>query len=347
MTACRAASEWANEMNDAIQLGHGAGGRLSRKLALRFAEAFDNSLLAPLADAAVVELAGSRIAFSTDSHVISPIFFPGGDIGRLAVFGTVNDLSVMGAKPLYLSSALVLEEGFSLESLQRITNSLAGAASEAGVKIITGDTKVVERGKADGIFINTTGIGLISPDACLSEQPMQPGDAVIITGTVGDHAAAILTAREGLRFESLLVSDCAPLNDMLLGLLRISKNVKWMRDPTRGGVAAALNELAEGAAFGVELEESAVPVQPAVQSVCELLGFDPLHLANEGKAILIVGAEDAEAVMTFLRSHPLGENAAIVGRLTERTAGRVVLRTVIGGKRVLDMPAGELLPRIC
>lgn len=341
------AGEWANEMNDAIKLGHGAGGRLSRELALRFAEAFDNRLLAPLADAAIIELADSRIAFSTDSHVISPIFFPGGDIGRLAVFGTVNDLSVMGAKPLYLSCALVLEEGFPLESLQRITNSLAGAAAEAGVKIITGDTKVVERGKADGIFINTTGIGLFSSDACLSAEPMQPGDEVILTGTVGDHAAAILTAREGLRFDSSLVSDCAPLSDMLLGLLRIAKNVKWMRDPTRGGVAAALNELAEGASFGIELEESAIPIQPAVQSVCELLGFDPLHLANEGKVVLIVGANETKTALEFLRSHPLGGSAAVVGRLTEHSAGRVILRTVIGGLRILDMPAGELLPRIC
>jgi hydrogenase expression/formation protein HypE len=334
-------------MNEAIKLGHGAGGRLSRALALRFAEAFSNPLLAPLADAAIVELAQTRIAFSTDSHVISPIFFPGGDIGRLAVFGTVNDLSVMGALPLYLSCALVLEEGFPLESLRRITDSLAGAAEEAGVKIITGDTKVVEHGKADGIFINTTGIGLISPDACLSDQPMQPGDAVIITGTVGDHAAAVLTAREGLRFESPLVSDCAPLSDLLPGLLRIFKNVKWMRDPTRGGVAAALNELADGASFGVELEECAIPIQPAVQSVCELLGFDPLHLANEGKALLIVGAEEAQAALKYLRGHALGRNAAVIGRLTEHSAGRVVLKTVIGGLRVLDMPAGELLPRIC
>jgi len=330
-----------------IQLAHGAGGRLSRQLAGEFARIFANRLLEPLADAAVIPLAGGRLAFTTDSHVVSPLFFPGGDIGRLAVSGTVNDLAVMGARPLYLSCGLIIEEGFSRTDFDRVIRSLADTAAEAGVQIVTGDTKVVQRGKGDGIFINTSGLGVIEPGRDLCPEPPGPGDVVLLSGSLGDHAAAILTAREGLRFEGDLASDCAPLGGMLGGLLETCRGVKWMRDPTRGGLAAALNEFVEGQSFGVELDETALPVRPEVKSLCELLGFDPLHLANEGKAVLVVQAPAADAALDVLRAHPLGRGAVRVGTLTDRPAGKVVLRTPIGGRRILDLPAGELLPRIC
>lgn len=330
-----------------ITLAHGAGGRLSRELAGIFARVFDNPLLAPLADSAVFELGGKRLAFTTDSHVVSPLFFPGGDVGRLAVFGTCNDLAVMGAKPLYLSCGMIIEEGFPVAELTRVAESLARAAEEAEVDIVTGDTKVVQRGKGDGIFINTAGLGVIEPGADLCEEAPVAGDSILLSGTLGDHAAAILTAREGLRFEGELISDCAPLAGMLGHLLKSCRGVKWMRDPTRGGLAAALNELAEGRAFGVALEEEAIPVKPQVRAICELLGFDPLHLANEGKAVVVVRAGEAENALRLLRSHPLGQEARIIGALEEKPAGRVALRTAIGGTRILDMPAGELLPRIC
>jgi hydrogenase expression/formation protein HypE len=337
----------SDKIKGEIKLAHGAGGRLSHQLARIFAGVFDNPLLAPLADSAVFDLGGTRVAFTTDSHVVSPLFFPGGDVGRLAVFGTCNDLAVMGAKPLYLSCGMIIEEGFAAQELERVVASLAQAAQEAGVIIVTGDTKVVQRGKGDGIFINTAGLGVIEPGADLCGDDPEPGDRVILSGTLGDHAAAILTAREGLRFAGDLVSDCAPLAGMLGDLLRGCRGVKWMRDPTRGGLAAALNELAENRPFGIILEEEALPLKPQVRGLCELLGFDPLHLANEGKAVIIVRHQDAEAALKILQSHSLGRDAAIIGRLEDRPVGRVVLNTAIGGKRILDMPAGELLPRIC
>ncbi len=337
----------SSKRNAEIQLSHGAGGQLSRQLADGFSRLFDNSLLAPLADAAILELGNVRLAFSTDSHVISPLFFPGGDIGRLAVFGTVNDLCVMGASPLYLSCGLIIEEGLSAATLNKIMESLALAARETRVQIVTGDTKVVQRGKGDGLFINTTGLGLIESGADLCADAPVPGDQILVSGTLGDHAAAILTAREGLHFESHLVSDCAPLNEMIGALLKCCRGVKWMRDPTRGGLAAALNEFAENQPFAVELDEAAMPIKLEVRAICELLGFDPLHLANEGKAVMVVRATDAEAALTALRAHPLGCDAAIIGCIVTRPAGRVVLHTSIGGQRILDMPSGELLPRIC
>jgi hydrogenase expression/formation protein HypE len=337
----------SNKIKGEIKLAHGAGGRLSRQLSGMFARAFDNPLLEPLADAAVFDLGNSRLAFTTDSHVVSPLFFPGGDVGKLAVFGTCNDLAVMGAKPLYLSCGLIIEEGFAAADLDRVVKSLSESAREAGVKIVTGDTKVVQRGKGDGIFINTAGLGVIEPDRALCAEPPTPGDQVILTGTLGDHAAAIMTAREGLHFEGDLTSDCACLAGMLADLLRTCRGVKWMRDPTRGGLAATLNELAEGRSFGISLEEEAIPVKPQVRALCELLGFDPLHLANEGKAVIIIRPEEADRALEILRAHQFGRQAVIIGELVELPAGRVVLRTPIGGHRVLDMPAGELLPRIC
>ena len=330
-----------------VTLAHGAGGRLSHRLVKGFERIFDNPILAPLSDAAVFDLPGGRLAFTTDSHVISPVFFPGGDIGRLSVFGTVNDLAVMGAQPLYLSCGLIIEEGFSLDDLQRIVRSLAQAAQEAGVSIITGDSKVVERGKGDGIFINTAGLGRFAAGEDLCGEAPEPGDQILITGTLGDHAAAIMNAREGLRFDTALVSDCAPISDMILTLLRNCRGIKWMRDPTRGGLAAALNEFAENLTCGVELEESVLPVKPAVRSICELLGFDPLHLANEGKAVIVVRGKDAEKAISLLREQELGQDAAIIGRIVEKPSGCVILRTLIGGLRVIDLPAGDLLPRIC
>lgn len=330
-----------------IKLAHGAGGRLSHQLVKNFARIFDNPLLAPLADAAVFRIGGQRLAFSTDSHVISPIFFPGGDIGRLAVFGTVNDLAVMGARPLYLACGLIIEEGFPFDKLNRIVDSMSWAAQEARIQVITGDSKVVERGKGDGIFINTTGIGLIESGADLCPEAIRVGDQILLSGTIGDHAAAVLTAREGLRFGGDLISDCAPLSSMIGKLLKECRGIKWMRDPTRGGLAAVLNELVEGCDFGIELDETAILVKPAVRSLCELLGFDPLHLANEGKVVLVVRVEDGEKALALLRSHPLGRNAAIIGKVQDKPAGRVILRTSIGGLRVVDLPAGELLPRIC
>lgn len=330
-----------------IKLAHGAGGRLSHQLARDFARLFNNEYLAPLADSAVLQFGTKRLAFTTDSHVIKPLFFPGGDIGRLAVYGTVNDLAVMGARPQYLSCALILEEGFPRDELDRILKSMAEAAGVAGVQIVTGDTKVVNRRETPELFINTAGIGALDPQLALNDEPLQPGDTILVSGTLGDHAAAVLTVREGLRFDSPLISDCAPLNDLIQGVLRRSRGVKWMRDPTRGGLAAVLNELVENGPLGIEIEERAIPIKPEVSSLCELLGFDPLHLANEGKVVLVVRAQDAETVLATLKEHPLGHQAALIGRLTDKPAGRVILHTLIGGHRILDMPAGELLPRIC
>jgi hydrogenase expression/formation protein HypE len=330
-----------------VTLAHGAGGRLSHRLVADFAQIFNNPLLAPLADAALLNLAAGRFAFTTDSHVISPIFFPGGDIGRLSIFGTVNDLAVMGARPLYLSCGLIIEEGFSRDDLQRVVRSMAQAADEAGVKVVTGDTKVVECGKGDGIFINTAGIGLITAGEDLCGEAPEPGDQVLITGTLGDHAVAIINAREGLRFEADIASDCAPLSNLLMPLLKICRGVKWMRDPTRGGPAAILNEFVMNRPFGIELEESTLPIKPAVRSICELLGFDPLHLANEGKAVMVVRGKDCDKALALLRGNELGRDAAVVGRIVAKPSGRVVMKTLIGGLRVIDLPAGDLLPRIC
>jgi hydrogenase expression/formation protein HypE len=330
-----------------VTLSHGAGGRLSRRLVADLARIFDNPLLAPLADAAVFDAPEGRLAFTTDSHVISPLFFPGGDIGRLAIFGTVNDLAVMGARPLYLACGLIIEEGLAFDILERVARSLARAAEQAEVQIITGDSKVVERGKGDGLFINTTGIGLIQAGSDLSRDAIRPGDGVILTGTLGDHAIAVLNEREGLRFGQEPQSDCAPLWGMLSVLLQRCRGVKWMRDPTRGGLSAALNELVEGRDFGIELQEDAIPMKPAVRSVCELLGFDPLHLANEGKAVIVIDGSEIEAALELLRRRTLGQDAAVIGSVVEKPQGRVVMKTLIGGMRVVDMPAGELLPRIC
>ncbi len=312
-----------------------------------FVSHFDNPVLSELADAALLEVNGSRLAFSTDSYVIKPVEFPGGDIGKLAVCGTVNDIAVMGARPLYLSIGFILEEGLNLDLLERVVASAADVARAAGVDIVTGDTKVVARSECDGIFINTSGIGLQPLGNGLSSNPIVPGDVIIVSGTLGDHGIAVLSAREGLTFQTDIESDCAPLNDMLHTVLSKSTGVKWMRDPTRGGAAAVLTELVEQKPFGAIIREIAIPVREDVHAVCELLGFDPLYLANEGKVLMVLEAKDSDRVLEILRAHPLGRNAAIIGNITSDSPGHVRIETMVGSVRRLQRPSGELLPRIC
>lgn len=345
-----------------IQLAHGSGGRLSHDLVEQlFVQHFDNPPLLQLDDSAVVEIHGTgsqadgprlhppRLAISTDSYVVSPIFFPGGDIGKLAVCGTVNDVSMSGAQPLWLSAGFILEEGLPLADLERIVASMAATARLAGVQIVTGDTKVVDRGSADRVFINTAGVGLVPPGVKIAGDQARPGDPVLLSGPIGDHGMTIMIQREGLRFDSPLESDCAPLNGMVAGLLAAVPfgAVRCLRDPTRGGLATALNELAQRSGAGIEVDETAVPVRDAVRGACELLGLDPLYVANEGKLVAVVAPEHAGAALEALRAHEHGQMAAIIGRVTESHPGRVILRTALGARRVVDMLVGEQLPRIC
>ena len=332
-----------------ILLAHGGGGRLTQMLIERmFWPTFRNPALETLHDGAVLEVEGVRLAFTTDSFVVSPLFFPGGDIGELAVNGTVNDLAMCGAHPLYLSLGLILEEGFPMEDLWRVVRSIQETAREAGVEVATGDTKVVDRGKGDGVFINTTGLGLIPPGIRISPQRARPGDVVLVSGAIAVHGIAILSVREGLEFETTLESDTASLNGLVEALLGAAgPEVHVLRDPTRGGVASALNEIAASAGVGIELEEASIPIWDEVKGACEILGLDPLYVANEGKCLAIVAPEVAEAVLEAMRSHPLGGEAAIVGQVVEAHPGTVILRSRVGGKRVVDMLSGEQLPRIC
>ena len=332
-----------------VLLAHGGGGRLTQMLIERmFWPTFRNPALETLHDGAVLEVEGVRLAFTTDSFVVSPIFFPGGDIGGLAVNGTVNDLAMCGARPLYLSLGLILEEGFPMEDLWRVVRSIQEAAQEAGVEVATGDTKVVDRGKGDGVFINTTGLGLIPPGIHISPQRARPGDVVLISGAIAVHGIAILSVREGLEFETTLESDTAPLNGLVEALLwAAGPEVHVLRDPTRGGVASALNEIASSAGVGMALDETRIPLWDEVKGACEILGLDPLYVANEGKCLVIVAPEVAEAVLEAMRSHPLGREAAIIGQAVEEHPGSVILRSRVGGKRVVDMLSGEQLPRIC
>jgi hydrogenase expression/formation protein HypE len=333
-----------------IVLAHGGGGTLSRMLADdMFRAAFDNPLLDPLHDGAVLAAGGTRFAFTTDAFVVSPLFFPGGDIGSLAVHGTINDLAMCGARPLALAAAFVIEEGFAMEDLWRITRSMRTAADEAGrVPIATGDTKVVDHGKGDGVYITTTGIGIIPPGISSDPQDIRPGDRVLINGTIADHGIAIMSVREGLEFDTAVVSDSAPLHDLVATMTEAGgAGIRVMRDPTRGGVASALNELVAGGGSGIRLEEQAIPVRPEVQAACEILGFDPLYVANEGKVIAIVAPEAADDVLEAMRGHPLGRDAADIGEAVADRPGRVVLRSRVGGMRIVDMLSGEQLPRIC
>jgi hydrogenase expression/formation protein HypE len=332
---------------DQILLGHGGGGRLSAELLQQvFLPAFGNEVLAALEDQATVEV-GGRIAFTTDSFVVRPLFFPGGDIGKLAVHGTVNDLAVGGAVPRFLAGAFILEEGLPLDDLRRIVASMREACAAAGVALVTGDTKVVDRGKGDGVYITTTGIGLVPAERSLSIRNARPGDCILVSGTLGDHGIAILSVREGLEFETVLESDTAPLHGLAEAILTACPATRCMRDPTRGGLSSTLNELAAASGVGVELDEAAIPLRREVRGACEMLGLDPLYVANEGKLVAVVPPDDAGRVLAAMRSHPLGRNAALIGRVVADHPRLVTLRSVVGGERVVSMLSGEQLPRIC
>lgn len=332
-----------------VRLGHGGGGQLTWELIHGpLLDGLNGTGPTSLDDSVVLEFGNRRLAFTTDSFVVSPLFFPGGDIGRLAVCGTVNDLAMSGARPLLLSLSLVLEEGLPFDILERILESIAQACIEAGTSVQTGDTKVVERGAMDGVFINTSGIGEVLPQADVHGGRAAPGDQVIVNGPLGDHGAAVMCAREELSVQSPVHSDCAPLSGLVEAMIEAGgQDVHCLRDPTRGGLAATLNELAAQSGVGIEIQETAIPVSPQTRGLCELLGLDPLHLANEGKLVAIVAANASDQVLTAMREHPLGGQAVIVGEVMPATSGRVVLRTALGTSRIVDMPAGELLPRIC
>jgi len=332
-----------------IQLGHGGGGRMMHSLIRQvFLSAFESPELARMEDSATFALPSNRLAFSTDSYVVDPLFFPGGDIGELAVYGTVNDLSMSGARPVYLSVGFILEEGLSLDVLRKIVLSIRRAAERAGVVISAGDTKVVNKGKADKLFINTSGIGIV-PDGCtISPERIEPGDKVLLSGFIADHGVAVLSEREGLGFESSIESDAAPLNGLVASILdRSGGAIHALRDPTRGGVASVLNEFAEVARMELKIREESIPLRPAVVGACELLGLDPLYVANEGKLVAVVAADEADVIVNLMREHPLGRNAAIIGEVLSGHAGRVSMKTQVGGWRIVDMLVGEQLPRIC
>ncbi len=333
----------------AVVMAHGGGAKLSRMLTERlFLPALGNQELARLHDGAIVELGSARTAFSTDTFVISPLFFPGGDIGSLAVHGTVNDLAMCGARPVALSAGFILEEGFPTDDLWRIARSMGAAATACSVPIVTGDTKVVDRGKADGVFINTAGIGIIDEGVDVGPHRARPGDAVLVSGEIGTHGVAIMSVREGLEFETTLASDSAPLWGPVQALLTaLGNDLHVLRDPTRGGVASALNEIAASAGTGIRLEESAIPVHDAVRAACEILGLDPLYVANEGKLLAFVAPHRVDDAVAALRRTPVGRQAARIGTVTEEHPGRVLIRTRIGGVRVVDLLSGEQLPRIC
>jgi hydrogenase expression/formation protein HypE len=339
---------------DHILLGHGSGGQLTADLIQRlFVPGFGNDVLAALEDQATVSLGtgngvkAPRLAFTTDAFVVRPLFFPGGDIGKLAVHGTVNDLAVGGARPLFLSAAFILEEGLPLADLRRIVVSMRQACAEAGVALVTGDTKVVDRGKGDGVFITTSGIGLVPEGRSLSIHAARPGDRILVSGTLGDHGIAIMSVREGLEFETVLESDSASLASMAEVILNACPDTRCMRDPTRGGLSSAVNELAAASRVGVVLDEAALPLRPEVRGACEMLGLDPLYVANEGKLIAVVPPEDAGLVLGAMRAHPLGRDAALVGTVVADHPGMVILRSRVGGERVVTLLAGEQLPRIC
>lgn len=334
--------------NGSVLLGHGSGGKLSGDLVRDvFLPAFGNPELARLNDQAIVRVGESRIAITTDSFVIKPLFFPGGDIGSLAVHGTVNDLAVGGAQPLFLTAAFIIEEGFAMDELRRVVQSMQSAASAAGVQIVTGDTKVVEKGKGDGLFINTAGIGVVRAGVYLSADRAMPGDRVLLSGSLGDHGIAILAQREGLEFESAIESDSASLHGLCAEILQASSGIRCMRDLTRGGLSSALNEIAAQSKVGIELNESAILIRDEVKGACEMLGLDPLYVANEGKLIAIVAADSAGDVLAAMRRHPLGQNATMAGVVSEAHACLVTMKTSLGSSRIVDMLAGDQLPRIC
>jgi hydrogenase expression/formation protein HypE len=331
-----------------VLLAHGGGGKLSQQLIQKMVvPQFKNDLLTPLHDGAIFDINGTRFAFSTDSYVVNPIFFPGGDIGELAVNGTVNDLAMCGAKPLYLSAGFIIEEGFPMDDLWRVIVSMQNAAARCGVMIVTGDTKVVDRGKGDKIFINTSGVGIVPDGINIGSKNAQVGDKVLISGSIALHGIAIMSVREGLEFESPIKSDTAPLNGLVESMFGVSKNIHVLRDPTRGGVASTLNEIAESSNVGIRIDGETIPLTEPVRGACEILGLDPLYVANEGKLIAFVPAVEAESILKAMRAHPLGKESRIVGEVVAEHKGVVVMRTSIGGSRVVDMLSGEQLPRIC
>jgi len=335
-----------------VLLGHGGGGAMSRELLEQvFLPTFGNPVLERLGDSAVLDgltlVAGERLAFATDSHVVQPLVFPGGSIGELAVHGTVNDLAMSGAVPRFLSAGFIIEEGLAIAELTELARRMGAAARAAGVQIVAGDTKVVERGRGDGLIINTAGIGVVPAGVSLSAAAVEPGDTILLSGTIADHGMAIMSVREGLGFEAEIASDSAALHSLVAEMLAVCPQLRLLRDPTRGGVAASLNEIAGQTTLGIEIDEAAIPVAPAVAHACELLGLDPLQVANEGKLLAVVPAAAAELVLTAMRQHEYGRQAVSLGRITADHASRVVLRTAIGGSRVVPLPIGEQLPRIC
>jgi hydrogenase expression/formation protein HypE len=333
-------------MEDKILLAHGSGGKLMHDLIESFLPVLTNPILDRLDDSAVLDLSG-RLAFTTDSYTVNPIFFPGGDIGRLAVCGTVNDLAMSGAKPRYLSLALIIEEGLPITELKKIIVSIKEAADEAGVKIVTGDTKVVDQGSADRIFINTAGVGTVPEGVEISAANARTGDKIIVSGNIGDHGIAVLSQREGLKFQTPVPSDCAPLNELVVDMLAASKNIHSLRDPTRGGLATTLNDFAHQSKIGIRIEEDKIPVDKAVMAACELLGLDPLYIANEGKLAAAVAPQDVASILAAMKRHKYGRKATIIGEVVKEHPGQVVMRTSLGATRIIDMPVGELLPRIC
>jgi hydrogenase expression/formation protein HypE len=334
-------------MDDSILLAHGSGGKLSHELVEKKLLPFlANPALNKLDDSAIFEASG-RLAFTTDGYVVNPIFFPGGDIGKLAVCGTVNDLSMNGAKPLYFSLSAIIEEGFLLNELEQIMQSIKKAAEEAGVSIIAGDTKVVNRGQADKLFITTSGVGIIPPGVDISGANARVGDKVLLSGTIGDHGIAVMSRREGLRFSMTLESDCAPLNKLVSQMLEVSSRIHCLRDPTRGGLATTLNELAQQSKVGIVVDEAKIPVKEDVKAACELLGLDPLYVANEGKLVAIADPADADKILTQMKKNGYGRDAAIIGEVTDDHRGKVIMKTKLGPSRIVDMISGELLPRIC
>lgn len=331
-----------------VLMAHGGGGKLMHQLLENvFGRAFSNSILDARHDSAQFEIPPGRLAMTTDSYVVRPLFFPGGDIGSVAIHGTVNDLAMSGARPLHLSVAFIIEEGLPMDTLWRVVCSMRDAAQRCGVQIVTGDTKVVDKGKGDGLFINTTGIGVIETQLAITPKSVQPGDAVLVSGDLGRHGMAIMAVREGLEFESTIESDSAPVHEVVLALLKAGVEIHCLRDLTRGGLASALNEIAEAAKVRIAIEEKLVAVQEEVHAACELLGLDPLHVANEGRFVAFMAANDAERATALMRTHEVGAGSAVIGRVGERSSPLVTLKSAIGVSRILDMPSGEQLPRIC
>ena len=334
--------------NDRIVMGHGSGGKMTSELIEKlFVPLFDNPHLSRLDDQAVLDFGSLRLAFTTDSYVINPVFFPGGDIGKLAVNGTINDLAMSGARPLYLSAGLILEEGLAILDLARIVTSMRDACQAAGVTLVTGDTKVVNKGSGDQIFINTSGIGLVPDGVNISANQAQPGDKVLLSGPIGVHGIAIMSVRAGIEFETQMESDTAPLHGLVQAMLEVTPRLHCLRDPTRGGLASTLNEIAQASGTGIVIEETRIPIPPEVRAACEMLGLDPLYVANEGKLVAFVLPDEAEAIVARMRTHPYGREATVIGSVVAEHPRMVVMKTRIGGMRVVDKMAGEILPRIC